>query len=90
MLEFKILKTSKNNFYYSDSKIMSKTNILINNSTKSKEERIEIINKSDDNSFNQLLALQLLIQKHSGIKELCKTINFKYIFIIYFSYKGKR
>ena len=61
---------------------MSKTNILINNSIKSKEERTEIINKNDDNSFNQLLALQLLIQKHSGIKELCKTINFKYIFII--------
>ena len=24
------------------------------------------------NSFNQLHALQLLIQKHSGLKELCK------------------
>ena len=26
----------------------------------------------DDNSFNKLLSLQLLIQKHSGLKELCK------------------
>ena len=26
----------------------------------------------NDNSFNQLLALQLLIQKQSGLKELCK------------------
>ena len=25
-----------------------------------------------DNSFNQLHSLQLLIQKHSGLKELCK------------------
>ena len=29
----------------------------------------------DDNSFNQLLSLQLLIQKHSGLKELCKNNN---------------
>ena len=29
----------------------------------------------DDNSFNQLLSLQLLIQKHSGLKELCKKNN---------------
>ena len=26
----------------------------------------------EDDSFNQLLSLQLLIQKHSGLKELCK------------------
>ena len=26
----------------------------------------------NDNSFNQLLSLQILIQKHSGLKELCK------------------
>ncbi len=31
--------------------------------------------KDNDNSFNQLLSLQLLIQKHSGLKELCK--NYK-------------
>ena len=29
----------------------------------------------DDNSFNQLLSLQLLIQKYSGLKELCKNNN---------------
>ena len=29
-------------------------------------------NKDNDNSFNQLLSLQLLIKKHSGLKELCK------------------
>lgn len=29
-----------------------------------------LINK--DNPFNQLLELQLLIQKHSDLKELCK------------------
>ena len=27
---------------------------------------------TNDNSFNKLLSLQLLIQKHSGLKELCK------------------
>ena len=26
----------------------------------------------DNNAFNKLLQLQLLIQKHSGLKELCK------------------
>ena len=40
------------------------------------EKKIEITieepNKNNNNSFNQLLALQLLIQKHSGLKELCK------------------
>lgn len=25
-----------------------------------------------EDSFNQLLSLQLLIQKHSGLKELCR------------------
>ena len=36
----------------------------------------EIKNENNDNikenSFNQLLNLQLLIKKHSGLKELCK------------------
>ena len=31
-----------------------------------------------DNSFDQLLSLQTLIQKHSGLKELCKFICFNY------------
>ena len=30
------------------------------------------IEYENDKSFKQLLALQLLIQKHSGLKELCK------------------
>ncbi len=30
------------------------------------------IEYENDKSFNQLLSLQLLIQKHSGLKELCK------------------
>ena len=28
--------------------------------------------RQEENSFNQLLSLQLLIQKHSGLKEMCK------------------
>ena len=31
-----------------------------------------IIKEEENNSFNQIKALQLLIKKHSGIKELCK------------------
>ena len=42
------------------------------NSIEEKEKILELINNDTDNSFNQLLALQLLIQKHSGLKELCK------------------
>ena len=30
------------------------------------------ITEDNDQSFNNLLSLQLLIQKQSGIKELCK------------------
>ena len=29
-------------------------------------------NEEDNSPFKQLLSLQLLIQKHSGLKELCK------------------
>ena len=32
----------------------------------------ENTNEENDGSFNQLLALQLLIQKHTGLKGLCK------------------
>ena len=32
--------------------------------------------KENINSFNQLQILQLLIQKHSGLKELCKFFLF--------------
>ena len=44
-------------------------NILLNNDEKF-DDNLNI--KENDSSFNQLAALQLLIQKHSGIKELCK------------------
>jgi len=47
-----------------------------NNHKIGEEEKNEIIieetNKNNNNSFNQLLTLQLLIQKHAGLKELCK------------------
>ena len=33
-------------------------------------------NNNNATAFNRLLELQLLIQKHSGLKELCKKINF--------------
>ena len=36
--------------------------------------------KKEEDSFSQLLSLQLLIQKHSGLKELCK----KEIFLNYY------
>ena len=29
-------------------------------------------NENNDKTFNQLLNLQLLVQKHSGLKEICK------------------
>ena len=48
---------------------------IIINSNKKRENitRVEYNkNENKDSSFNQLLSLQLLIQKHSGIKELCK------------------
>ena len=49
-------------------------NIIINSVL---EENLKIndilnINNENDNSFNQLLNLQILIQKQSGLKELCK------------------
>ena len=44
-----------------------------------------------DDSFNQLLSLQLLIQKHSGLKELCNSIyQFYFILFYYYSHKRKR
>ena len=43
--------------------------------------------KDEDNSFNQLLSLQLLIQKHSGLKDLCKNKN---ILLIFFFNSHKR
>ena len=46
-----------------------KDNIKINEIEDFKKENIL---KDNDNSFNQLYSLQLLIQKQSGLKELCK------------------
>ena len=51
-----------------------KENIKKRNS-KNKENVIhlkDIIEQDKNNSFNQLLSLQLLVQKHSGLKGLCK------------------
>ena len=47
----------------------------------------ENTNEDNDGSFNQLLALQLLIQKHTGLKELCKYL---YLYLYFYSYKRKR
>ena len=42
-------------------------NPFIINDMKNRKKKLE-----NDNSFKQLLSLQLLIQKYSGLKELCK------------------
>ena len=42
-------------------------NPFIINDMKNRKKKLE-----NDNSFKQLLSLQLLIQKYSGFKELCK------------------
>ena len=44
----------------------------IENEPNKKLINIEGVIKDDYNSFDQLLSLQLLIQKHSGLKDLCK------------------
>ena len=50
---------------------MSSDNLeIIENQVAQKEN----IKEYNDNSFNQLFNLQLLIQKHNGFKELCKLI----------------
>ena len=52
---------------------ITKDNYKINDDTLLKNDEINIINnQGPDSSFNQLLELQLLIQKHSGLKEICK------------------
>mgnify|MGYP006873023663 CR=1 FL=1 len=50
-------------------------NTFIQNNHKIGEEerrQNEENNRNNNDSFYQLLRLQLLIQKHSGLKELCK------------------
>ena len=46
---------------------------------------IDCINEDtigEDDSFNQLLSLQMLIQKHSGLKELCNIYSYFLFYII--------
>ena len=61
-----INKVIKENYKINENDNIENENKIINNE--------EIKN---DNSFNQLLNLQLLIKKHSGLKELCKYLNIK-------------
>ena len=46
------------------------------NEIKTSSDLEEKQNNNNATAFNRLLELQLLIQKHSGLKELCKKINF--------------
>ena len=43
------------------------------------EGKDEIKENTFEDSFSKLLSLQLLIQKHSGLKELCKNYYFYFI-----------
>ena len=67
----------------------------LNNLENTQNKRLNDIkgeNNDNCNSFNQLLSLQLLIQKYSGLKDLCKYYIIKilkYLFY-YISYKRKR
>ena len=47
--------------------------VILNNYKVEEDTKREGTEKEiENNSFNQLQSLQLLIQKHSGLKELCK------------------
>ena len=60
-----------------------KDNYKIRENESLEKDMIEHNIKDSEKSFNQLLNLQLLIQKHSGLKELCKLIlNLIFIIII--------
>ena len=53
-----------------------KENIQIQENKIKENEIKEIVNNGEkDKSFNQLMNLQLLIQKHSGLKDFCKNIS---------------
>jgi hypothetical protein len=52
--------------------VESTINQVIQNNHEFSTRLTQNIEYENDKSFNQLLALQLLIQKHSGLKELCK------------------
>ena len=67
----------------------------LNNLENTQNKRLNDIkgeNNDNCNSFNQLLSLQLLIQKHSGLKDLCKYYIIKILknLFYYISYKRKR
>ena len=51
---------------------MSNNIIKIDNGSNTFEKEVNINNNQSQKAFNNLLQLQLLIQKHSGLKELCK------------------
>ena len=55
-----------------------KDNVKIVEKTQIENEIITPVDKTteEQDSFSQLLSLQLLIQKHSGLKELCKLESF--------------
>ena len=61
-------KTTINRIITDNHKIVDRDNLLAQDIIKEEEEK-------KDNSFDQLLSLQLCIQKHSGLKELCKFLN---------------
>ena len=51
---------------------MSNNIIKPDNKINTIEKGEDINNNENHKAFNNLLQLQLLIQKHSGLKELCK------------------
>mgnify|MGYP006873022403 CR=1 FL=1 len=50
----------------------SSINQIIQNNHKLLNRLTQNLDYENDKPFNQILDLQLLIQKHSGLKELCK------------------
>ena len=47
---------------------------IVNNPFLLNDKKKQIEKTKDDTSFQQILSLQLLIQKYLGLKELCKKI----------------
>ena len=56
----------------SDNNLANSINDMFNKEENKEIERGSNIIEDNDHSFNQLLSLQLLIQKQNGLKELCK------------------
>ena len=56
----------------SDNNLANSINDMFNKEENKEMERGSNIIEDNDHSFNQLLSLQLLIQKQNGLKELCK------------------